>query len=152
MLGTISGPNPTGHRADVDLLRSGVCCIKGLPQFWGVGQQVPQHVDLQNMQKNSLKPSKEYVGYSCGWKPMLQRSLGRGQVSRNLSVFLGSAQPCSLPLLSSTQLYGSSSNTRAWHSHMQVEGPHKYMYMGGCQNYGPLLGPLNTRCRGILRT
>ena len=24
--------------------------------------------------------------------------------------------------------------------------------MGGCQNYGPLLGPLNTRCRIILRT
>ena len=23
---------------------------------------------------------------------------------------------------------------------------------GGCQNYGPLLGPLNTRCRIILRT
>ena len=26
------------------------------------------------------------------------------------------------------------------------------MYIGGCQNYGPLLGPLNTRCRIILRT
>ena len=25
-------------------------------------------------------------------------------------------------------------------------------HMGGCQNYGPLLGPLNTRCRIILRT
>ena len=24
--------------------------------------------------------------------------------------------------------------------------------LGGCQNYGPLLGPLNTRCRIILRT
>ena len=24
--------------------------------------------------------------------------------------------------------------------------------MGSCQNYGPLLGPLNTRCRSILRT
>ena len=24
--------------------------------------------------------------------------------------------------------------------------------MGGCQNYGSLLGPLNTRCRVILRT
>ena len=24
--------------------------------------------------------------------------------------------------------------------------------MGGCQNYGPLLGPVNTRCRIILRT
>ena len=24
--------------------------------------------------------------------------------------------------------------------------------MGGCQNYGPLLGPLNTRCRIILRS
>ena len=24
--------------------------------------------------------------------------------------------------------------------------------MGGCHNYGPLLGPLNTRCRIILRT
>ena len=24
--------------------------------------------------------------------------------------------------------------------------------MGGYQNYGPLLGPLNTRCRTILRT
>ena len=24
--------------------------------------------------------------------------------------------------------------------------------MGGCQNYGPLLGPLNIRCRIILRT
>ena len=28
---------------------------------------------------------------------------------------------------------------------------HTYMYMGGCQNYGPLLGPPNTRCRIILR-
>ena len=26
------------------------------------------------------------------------------------------------------------------------------MYMGGGQNHGPLLGPLNTRCRIILRT
>ena len=26
------------------------------------------------------------------------------------------------------------------------------MYMGGCQNYGPFLGPLNTRCRIKLRT
>ena len=26
------------------------------------------------------------------------------------------------------------------------------LYLGGCQNYGPLLGPLNTRCRVILRT
>ena len=25
-------------------------------------------------------------------------------------------------------------------------------YMGGCQNYGPLLGPLNNMCRIILRT
>ena len=25
-------------------------------------------------------------------------------------------------------------------------------YMGGCQNDGPRLGPLNTRCRIILRT
>ena len=25
-------------------------------------------------------------------------------------------------------------------------------YMGGCQNYGPLLGPLKTRCRIILST
>ena len=25
-------------------------------------------------------------------------------------------------------------------------------YTGGCQNHGPLLGPLNTRCRIILRT
>ena len=24
--------------------------------------------------------------------------------------------------------------------------------MGGCQNYGPLLGPLITRCRTIIRT
>ena len=24
-------------------------------------------------------------------------------------------------------------------------------YMGGCQNYGPLLGPLNTRCRTMIR-
>ena len=24
--------------------------------------------------------------------------------------------------------------------------------MGGCQNYGPLLGPLNARCRIILQT
>ena len=24
--------------------------------------------------------------------------------------------------------------------------------MGGCQNYGPLLGPLNTKCRIIKRT
>ena len=29
---------------------------------------------------------------------------------------------------------------------------HKSIHMGGCQNYGPLLGPLNTRCRMILRT
>ena len=27
-----------------------------------------------------------------------------------------------------------------------------YGNMGGCLNYGPLLGPLNTRCRIILRT
>ena len=27
-----------------------------------------------------------------------------------------------------------------------------YVYMGGCQNYGPLLGPLNTRCGIILRS
>ena len=26
------------------------------------------------------------------------------------------------------------------------------MYMGGCQNYGPFLGALNTRCRITLRT
>ena len=26
------------------------------------------------------------------------------------------------------------------------------LHLGGCQNYGPLLGPLNTRCRIILRT
>ena len=26
------------------------------------------------------------------------------------------------------------------------------VYMGGCQNQGPVLGPLNTRCRVILRT
>ena len=26
------------------------------------------------------------------------------------------------------------------------------VYMGGCQNYGPLLGPLNTRCHIILET
>ena len=25
-------------------------------------------------------------------------------------------------------------------------------YMGGCQNYGPLLGPLNTRCRIVVGT
>ena len=25
-------------------------------------------------------------------------------------------------------------------------------FLGGCQNDGPLLGPLNTRCRMILRT
>ena len=25
-------------------------------------------------------------------------------------------------------------------------------HMGGCQNYGPFLGPLDTRCRIILRT
>ena len=25
-------------------------------------------------------------------------------------------------------------------------------HMGGCQNYGPIFGPLNTRCRIILRT
>ena len=24
--------------------------------------------------------------------------------------------------------------------------------MGGCQNYGPFLGTLNTRCRNIIRT
>ena len=27
-----------------------------------------------------------------------------------------------------------------------------YLYMGGCQNCGPLLGPLNIRCRIILRS
>ena len=26
-----------------------------------------------------------------------------------------------------------------------------YVHMRGCQNYGPVLGPLNTRCRIILR-
>ena len=26
------------------------------------------------------------------------------------------------------------------------------MHLGGCQNHGPLLGPLNTRCRVMLRT
>ena len=26
------------------------------------------------------------------------------------------------------------------------------MDMGGCQNYGPFLGTLNTRCRSIIRT
>ena len=29
---------------------------------------------------------------------------------------------------------------------------HVCIYMGGCQHYGPLLGPLNTRCCTILRT
>ena len=28
----------------------------------------------------------------------------------------------------------------------------KKNYMGGCQNYGPILGPRNIRCRIILRT
>ena len=28
----------------------------------------------------------------------------------------------------------------------------KLLHVGGCQNYGPLLGPLNTRCHIILRT
>ena len=27
-----------------------------------------------------------------------------------------------------------------------------YIYMGGCQNYGPFLGTLNIRCRPILGT
>ena len=27
-----------------------------------------------------------------------------------------------------------------------------YTYMGSCQNYGPTLGPLNTRCHITLRT
>ena len=31
-------------------------------------------------------------------------------------------------------------------------GPVAVWYMGGCQNYGPLLGSLNTRGRTILRT
>ena len=25
-------------------------------------------------------------------------------------------------------------------------------HMGGCQNYDPLIGPLDTRCRAVLRT
>ena len=25
-------------------------------------------------------------------------------------------------------------------------------YMGGCQNYGPFLGTLNTRCRTVMGT
>ena len=28
----------------------------------------------------------------------------------------------------------------------------QWRHMGGCQNYGPLLDPLNTRCRIILGT
>ena len=35
---------------------------------------------------------------------------------------------------------------------MQKNINDELQYMGGCQNYGPLLGPLNTRCRSILRT
>ena len=31
------------------------------------------------------------------------------------------------------------------------KGPNTTSYMGGCQNHGPLLNPLNTRCRTILR-
>ena len=27
-----------------------------------------------------------------------------------------------------------------------------YIYMGGCQNYGPFLGTLNMRCRTVLGT
>ena len=27
-----------------------------------------------------------------------------------------------------------------------------YIYMGGCQNYGPILGTLNIRCRIIIGT
>ena len=30
---------------------------------------------------------------------------------------------------------------------VRLKGP-----IGGCQNYGPLFGPLNTRCRNILST
>ena len=33
-----------------------------------------------------------------------------------------------------------------------LSGLRTYHLMGGCQNYGSLLGPLNTRCRIILRT
>ena len=29
---------------------------------------------------------------------------------------------------------------------------HMYIYMGSCQNYGPFLGTLNSRCRTILGT
>ena len=36
---------------------------------------------------------------------------------------------------------------------MQTGGIHlQHIHMGGYQNYGPLLGPLNIRCRIILRT
>ena len=37
-------------------------------------------------------------------------------------------------------------------SSVAVKGLPEWGYMGGCQNYGPLLGPLNTRCRIMLRT
>ena len=33
-----------------------------------------------------------------------------------------------------------------------VIAPYSPTYMGGCQNYGPLLGTLNSRCRIIIRT
>ena len=38
-----------------------------------------------------------------------------------------------------------------WVPSYQLDYKAKRLYMGGCQNYGPLLGPLNTRCRIILR-
>ena len=43
-----------------------------------------------------------------------------------------------------------------WEVHVISVGgqlvPYIYIInMGGCQNYGPLLGPLNTRCRILLR-
>ena len=58
-----------------------------------------------------------------------------------------------------TQTQGSSSNSLARASANSCElgssippcpGPPRSYYMGGCQNYGPLLGPLNTRCRIII--
>ena len=38
------------------------------------------------------------------------------------------------------------------HIYSMVRNPIKGYYMGGCQNFGPLLGTLNNRCRVIIGT
>ena len=43
-------------------------------------------------------------------------------------------------------------HTKLYFTVQQQRHHFKGPYMGGCQNYGPFLGPLNTRCRIICRT